>query len=334
MNEVEQPNEVTDAPVEEAEQIEAIDTALRPESLAEFVGQPNTTKRLALYIKAALSRGEPLDHVLFSGPPGLGKTSLAFLIGKEMESGKVVNVSGPSLNKPIDLVGTLTKLEHGDVLFIDELHRMPPAVEEYLYTAMEDWRIDVQTGEEGAVSLTLNRFTLVGATTRKGLLTKPLRARFGISEQLKPYALEDLATIVKANAGKLDIGIEDTAAVAIARRSRGTPRIANTVLRRLRDIAQVNEYESINMEVADAGLELLGVDQNGLDDIDRRYLRVLETASKPVGIKTLAMHVGEETHTLEESHEPWLISRGMIDKTHRGRVITENGRVALNGGLV
>lgn len=319
---------------EEAQEVETVDTALRPECLADFVGQKAATDRLALYIRAALRRGDPLDHVLFSGPPGLGKTSLAYLIAKEMGDCRLVNVSGPTLNKPIDLVGTLTRLDAGDVLFIDELHRMPPAVEEYLYTAMEDWRIDVQSGDEGAVSLELSRFTLVGATTKEGMLTKPLLARFGIRERLNTYNEENLARIVMANAPKLEIGIETDAATAIARRSRGTPRNANRILRRMRDIAQDNELETITLDVAQAGLEILGIDENGLDAIDHRILSALAGSRRPIGIKNLAVQVGEEQRTIEDNHEPWLIAKGMIARTFRGREITEAGRIAIAGGLV
>lgn len=308
------------------------DTALRPRTLEEFVGQGDTTKRLSLFIKAARGRGEPLDHVLFSGPPGLGKTTLAYLIESEMGAGQFINVSGAALVRPADLVGTLSKLDKGAVLFVDEIHRMPRACEEYLYTAMEDWRIDVQAGDEGTVSINLEHFTLVGATTRAGMLTAPLRARFKIHERLSPYDLEPLTKIVTASAARLGLAIEHEASHAVARRSRGTPRIANRMLFRIRDFAQVNGADVVDADFAAAAMDALGIDHNGLDEIDHRYLRALAKANRAIGLKSLSMQVGEETDTLEEAHEPYLIERALIVRGPRGREITDAGRVALEGG--
>jgi Holliday junction DNA helicase RuvB len=320
--------------VDNGDDAERIDTALRPRNLDEFIGQEKVVKRLKLWIQAARERDEPLGHILFSGPPGLGKTTLAYLIHTTMEAGRLVNVSGAALARPGDLVGTLSSLARGDVLFIDEIHRMSSACEEYLYTAMEDWRFDVTAGEEGTISIDLPHFTLVGATTRAGQLTAPLRARFRISDRLNPYDHDALATIVQASAKRLNVNCERDAALAVARRSRGTPRIANTMLYRLRDVVQTNRLERLTVDVANAGMDLLGIDHNGLDEIDRRYLQALEEAGRPVGIKALAVRVAEDERTLEDAHEPYLIEKGLVDRTLRGREITERGRVALDGGAL
>jgi Holliday junction DNA helicase RuvB len=307
------------------------ETALRPRTLAEFVGQRQVIDNLGVFVAAARKRGEPLDHILFSGMPGLGKTTLANLIAHEMEVGMHAT-SGPALERAGDLVSLLTNLGRGDVLFIDEIHRMPKAVEEYLYSAMEDWHIDIVLDQGPAarsVRVSLQRFTLVGATTREGLLSAPFRARFGVLERLDPYPVQDLLTIVRRSAGLLGTPIVDDAATLIASRSRGTPRVANRILRRLRDVAQVKGNGKIDVAIAEQGLRMLGIDGHGLTELDRRILRCLAGSSTPVGLKTVAVAVGEEEDTIEDTYEPHLIREGLVQKTPRGRVVTEKGRAVL-----
>ena len=305
---------------------------LRPPTLVEFVGQTRVVENLRIAMQAARGRGEAPDHVLLSGPPGLGKTSLARILAAELET-KLVTTSGPALERPRDLVGILTNLQKGDVFFIDELHRVPASVEEYLYSAMEDFSVDF-TLDQGPnarmMTLALNPFVLVGATTREGLLSAPFRGRFGLIERLDPYPVEDLARIVQRSARILSLAIDDDAAHLIAERSRGTPRVANRFLRRVRDLAQVSGHESANPELAADALQRLGVDDLGLEEIDRRILRTLaDQAGRPIGIKTLAAAVGESEDTLEEVFEPHLLRQGLIQKTARGRIVTSRGRVAV-----
>jgi holliday junction DNA helicase RuvB len=300
--------------------------SLRPQRLAEFIGQPKAKEQLKIAIDAALRRREPLDHILLHGPPGLGKTTLASLMAREMG----VNIritSGPVLEKPGDLVRELTMLREGDVLFIDEIHRLRPIIEEFLYPAMEDFRIDVRLSEgphAQMISMPVQPFTLIGATTRFGLLTPPMRARFGIVQRLDFYPVEQLAFIVSRSAEILGVGCSTEGGFEIARRSRGTPRVANRLLRRVRDYAEVRANGTIDVEVADAALQLLDVDEFGLDEMDTRVIRALieHFDGGPVGLNTLAVSLGEDSGTLEEVYEPFLIQNGFLMRTPRGRVAT------------
>ncbi|REL38448.1 Holliday junction branch migration DNA helicase RuvB [Rhodohalobacter sp. SW132] len=298
--------------------------SLRPSTLQEFVGQQKVINNLSVFIQAAKKRGEALDHVILSGPPGLGKTTLAYIISKEM-GGQIKPTTGPVLEKPGDLAGMLTNLEEGDVLFIDEIHRLNPVIEEYLYSAMEDYKLDIviDSGPNArSVQIDLNRFTLVGATTRKGLLTAPLRARFGIDMRLDYYDVELLQRIALRTAHILNFGITEKGAHEIARRSRGTPRIVNKLLRRTRDFAQVDGLDSIDDAIADKALNALDVDHNGLDDMDIRILKaIIENYSGgPVGLGTLGVAVGEDKGTIEEVYEPFLIKEGFMQRTPKGRI--------------
>lgn len=303
-----------------------VELSLRPQRLAEFIGQPKVKETLRVYIDAALARREPLDHTLFFGPPGLGKTTLAELIAREVGA-NIYNTSGPSLEKPGDLVGTLTKLRQGDILFINEIHRLRPIIEEFLYPAMEDFKIEIRLSEgpkAQTITMPVERFTLVGATTRLGMLTPPLRARFGIEQRLNYYPTDDLETIVRRTANVLKVSIDAAGTSEIARRSRGTPRVANRLLRRIRDFAQVRADGAITEAVARQALQLLDVDQLGLDDMDGRILRTIieKFDGGPVGIGTIAAAVGEDADTIEEVYEPFLVQNGFLHRTPRGRVAT------------
>ena len=303
-----------------------VELSLRPQRLAEFIGQEKIKENLRVYIDAALGRREPLDHTLFFGPPGLGKTTLAELIAREM-SVNIRTTSGPALEKPADLVSTLTNLRAGDILFIDEIHRLRPVIEEYLYPAMEDYRIDIRLSEgpkAQTISMPIERFTLVGATTRLGMLTAPMRARFGIELRLNYYPPADLEQVVLRTASFLKVVVEDDAASELARRARGTPRVANRLLRRVRDFAQVKGNGIITRDLARRFLQLLDVDEVGLDDMDARILRMIieKHDGGPVGVANIAAAIGEDPGTIEEVYEPFLVQNGYLQRTPRGRVAT------------
>ena len=305
----------------------ALEATLRPVDLQEFTGQSKVKERIAIAVEAAKQRGEALDHILLSGPPGLGKTTLANIIARSMGA-SLKCTSGPTIEKAGDLAGLLTNLEEGDVLFIDEIHRLQKTIEEYLYPAMEDFTLDIiidQGPNARSVRLNLPRFTLIGATTRSGLLTSPLLTRFPVRERLDYYSAEQLQKIVIRSSGLLAVDVDQHGAAQIARRSRGTPRIANNLLRRVRDFAQVRADGSITAQIADQALAMLEIDENGLDEMDKRILEavILKFGGGPVGVSSLAVAVGEEPDTIEEVHEPYLIMEGFLKRTPQGRVATE-----------
>lgn len=300
------------------------DVSLRPPVFSEFIGQDKVKERLLLMLEAAKRRGDVLDHVLLSGPPGLGKTTLANLVAKAAGT-QMHTTSGPQIEKAGDLAGILTNIQKGDILFIDEIHRLHPAIEEYLYPAMEDFRLDIiiDSGPSArSIQINLPRFTLVGATTRSGMLTAPLRSRFGLVNRLDYYTREELARIIERSAGLLDVPIEEAGALEVAARSRGTPRVANALLRWVRDFAQVRSGGMITGEVADAALAMIEIDAQGLDEMDKRLLEALiyKFNGGPVGVNSLAVAVGEDAATIEEVHEPFLIMQGFLQRTPRGRV--------------
>jgi len=303
-----------------------VELSLRPQRLAEFIGQEKVKQSLRIWIDAALARREPLDHAVFYGPPGLGKTTLAELIARELGV-NIRTTSGPALEKPGDLVGTLTNMREGDILFIDEIHRLRPIIEEFLYPAMEDYRIDIRLSEgpkAQTITMPIERFTLIGATTRFGMLTPPMRARFGIVERLNYYPVEDLEQIVIRSATVLNVEIDAGGAHEIARRSRGTPRVANRLLRRVRDYAQVKANGVIRKDVAAQLLLMIDVDEFGLDDMDARILRTIieKFEGGPVGLNNIGAAIGEDSTTIEEVYEPFLLQHGFIQRTPRGRVAT------------
>ena len=303
-----------------------VELSLRPQRLAEFIGQDKVKQSLRIWIDAALARREPLDHAVFYGPPGLGKTTLAELIARELGV-NIRTTSGPALEKPGDLVGTLTNLREGDILFIDEIHRLKPIIEEFLYPAMEDYKIDIRLSEgpkAQTITMPVERFTLIGATTRFGMLTPPMRARFGIVERLNYYPVEDLEQIVTRSSMVMNIEIAEGGAHEIARRSRGTPRVANRLLRRVRDYAQVKANGVITREVASQLLRMIDVDEFGLDDMDSRILKTIieKFEGGPVGLNNIGAAIGEDATTIEEVYEPFLLQHGFIQRTPRGRVAT------------
>lgn len=304
------------------------DKVLRPSNFDEFTGQKKLVDNLKIFIQAAKKRGEPLDHTLFTGPPGLGKTTLSMIISREMDT-KIKITSGPVLEKPGDLAGILTTLDEGDILFIDEIHRLHPVIEEFLYSAMEDYRLDIliESGPNArSIQLTLPRFTLIGATTRAGLLTAPLRSRFGIVNRLDYYDVEDLSKIVRRSAAILNVEIDHDASAEIASRSRGTPRIVNRLLRRTRDFAQVESDGIINLKIARRALAALDVDERGLDEMDKRILLTImeKFDGGPVGLNAIASSLSEDTGTIEEVYEPFLLQQGFINRTPRGRTATKS----------
>ena len=310
------------------------DTSLRPTSLTEFVGQKEVVSNMKVYIESAKKRKEQLDHVLLFGPPGLGKTTLAYIIARELQV-NIKTTSGPVLERPADLAGILTNLNERDVFFVDEIHRMNNTVEEYLYSAMEDYRIDILLDKgpnARSVQLSLAPFTLIGATTRLGNLTSPLRDRFGVVHRLDFYAPKDLSRIVLRSAKLLEISIEENAAEELAKRSRGTPRVANRILRRSRDFAEVDGSGQLTLETTRMALDRLGIDEQGLDDMDRRILRILVENFKggPVGVDSLAVALHESTRTIEEVYEPYLIKEGFLQRTPRGRVALDKSYTYLN----
>jgi len=318
-------SEITESTVNKSDELEI---SLRPLVFEEFVGQRKIVDNLKIFIQAAVKRGEPLDHVLLTGPPGLGKTTLSHIISREMGANLKIT-SGPVLEKPGDLAGLLTNLQEGDVLFIDEIHRLNNVVEEYLYSAMEDFTLDIMidSGPSArSIQITIPKFTLVGATTRAGLITAPLLSRFGVISRLDYYNSEDLLLVVLRSAGILNLSIEEDAAYIIASRSRGTPRIANRLLRRTRDFAQVKGNGIIDREIANYALESLEVDEFGLDDMDKRILLTIieKFDGGPVGLSTIAASMGEDSGTIEEVYEPFLLQQGFIQRTARGRIATEN----------
>lgn len=312
---------------EEAEEDIRIEGSLRPQSLDEYIGQEKAKNNLKIYIEAAKSRGEALDHVLFYGPPGLGKTTLAGIIANEMGTHLKVT-SGPAIEKPGEMAAILNNLQEGDVLFVDEIHRLNRQVEEVLYPAMEDYAIDIMIGKGASarsIRLDLPKFTLVGATTRAGMLTAPLRDRFGVVTRMEYYTVEELKMIILRSAKVLEVGIDENGAYAMARRSRGTPRLANRLLKRVRDFAQVKYNGYITEEVADYALDLLDVDKEGLDQTDRGILLAMigKFGGGPVGLETLAASIGEDPGTIEDVYEPYLLKNGFIQRTPRGRVVTD-----------
>ena len=319
-----------------------IEKVLRPSAFDDFSGQPSAVENLRIFVQAARLRGEPLDHVLLHGPPGLGKTTLSHIIANELGVGIKIT-SGPVIDKPGDLAGLLTNLETNDVLFIDEIHRLSSVVEEYLYSAMEDYKIDImiESGPNArSIQIALNPFTLIGATTRSGLLTAPLRSRFGINTRLSYYNAETLQRILVRSAGILKVDITSEAALEIARRSRGTPRIANLLLRRVRDFAQIKGNGKIEMKITQFSLDALNVDNNGLDEMDNKILTTIMDKFKggPVGLTTIATAVGEDSGTIEEVYEPFLIMEGYLVRTPRGREVTDLAyrhlnRIRFNGGI-
>ena len=303
-----------------------VELSLRPQRLAEFIGQEKVKQSLRIWIDAALARREPLDHAVFYGPPGLGKTTLAELIARELGV-NIRTTSGPALEKPGDLVGTLTNLREGDILFIDEIHRLRPIIEEFLYPAMEDYKIEIRLSEgpkAQTITMPIERFTLIGATTRFGMLTPPMRARFGIVERLNYYPVEDLEQIVMRSAMVVNVEIEDGGAHEIARRSRGTPRVANRLLRRVRDYAQVKADGIITKDVASQLLRMIDVDEFGLDDMDARILKTIieKFEGGPVGLNNIGAAIGEDSTTIEEVYEPFLVQHGFLQRTPRGRIAT------------
>ena len=312
---------------EEKKEEDEFELSLRPQYLKEYIGQNDVKENISVFIKAAKLRDEPLDHTLLYGPPGLGKTTLAYIIANELES-NIKTASGPAIEKMGDLAAVLSSLEPGDVLFIDEIHRMPRVVEEVLYSAMEDFTLDIIIGNDGSsrsIKIDLPPFTLVGATTRVGDLSSPLRDRFGIISKLEYYSIEDLCNIIKRTADVFEVEIEDDAAVELAKRSRGTPRIANRLLKRVRDFALVNGNGNIDIDITKSSLDRLKVDSEGLDDTDHNLLKsiIYKFNGGPVGIDALAASIGEEVTTIEDVYEPYLLQNGFLKRTNRGRVVTD-----------